>query len=618
MSEKDLQNNDSTRGHSDSPISEPLGDWRRTDMCGELNTRDAGREVTLMGWVSNLRDLGKLLFMEVQDRAGAVQITFHAEDMHQLWDKAKGWRADFVVAVRGLVSERSPETVNPDMATGAVEIIPSEIKLLNQSEVPPISTLQVESVDENLRLEHRYLDIRTQRMQRNLWIRHRLCKCLRNFLNSEGFWEIETPYLTRSTPEGARDYLVPTRVGPDRFYALPQSPQIFKQLLMIGGYDRYYQIVRCFRDEDLRADRQPEFTQLDIEMAFVGEEEVQDLVEELVAGVYLEVMNKDISTPFERMTYDEAMDKYGTDKPDLRYSMPLVDVSAELAHSDFRIFSETVEQGGVVKGLVVDNMADASRSEIDAWEDKAKEYGAAGLLWLGFEKRPTLGSEALRSPISGHLSDAEVRNLARITEAGSGDMLLLLAGEKTDVNRILGLLRVDLAEQLQLVEDDASLEFVWVVRPPLFELEESQLSSIHNPFSAPVPEDEPRLNDEPLEVRSRQYDLVLNGVELAGGSIRNHRSDIQKTIFEHMGITPEEQQDKFGFLLDALSYGAPPHGGIAFGLDRFVMLLAGESTIRDVIAFPKASAGREPMTGAPAPVSPEQLNDLSLKVDNDS
>ncbi len=616
MSDEETRPQPDCQGEKAAP--DLLGDWRRTDMCGELNARDAGRSVTLMGWVWSLRDLGKLLFFEMRDRTGVIQVTLRADEQPELFARVKQWRAEFVVAVRGAVRERSADTINPDMATGAVEIIPDEVKMLNYSDVPPISTSADEEIDERLRLRYRYLDLRSPRMQKNLWVRHRLCQSLRSFLNEEDFWEIETPYLTRSTPEGARDYLVPTRLGPDRFYALPQSPQLFKQLLMLSGYDKYYQLVRCFRDEDLRADRQPEFTQLDIEMSFVGEEEIYSLVERMFQRVFREVIGVEIELPFERMTYEEALDWYGTDKPDLRYAMQLVDLSRQVAESEFRIFSRTVDSGGVVKGFVVPRGADASRSDIDAWEQRAREYGAAGLLWIAWDGNPLSGLDAVRSPISAHLEPSEVREIASACGADAGDLLLLVAGERREVNRVLGLMRVDVADQLNLVSGEDSWEFLWVVQPPLFELEEGSYTSVHHPFTAPLAEDEHKLERDPLSVRSRQYDLVLNGVELASGSIRNHRSDIQQTIFDILDISPQEQQEKFGFLLEAFSYGAPPHGGIAPGLDRIAMLLAGEDTIRDVIAFPKASAGRELMTGAPAEVRAEQLKQLALRVDRDN
>ncbi len=591
-----------------------LGSWRRTDSCGRLNAGDAGREVTLTGWVSNRRDLGSLLFVMIRDRTGEVQVVFNENTGGQLWRLARKWRREYVVAVRGKLRERSPETVNPDSPTGSVEVVPSEIRLLNTSESQPFYIEDGVQVEEALRLKYRYLDLRRPEMQKNLMLRSRTNSLVRRYLEDREFCEVETPYLTRSTPEGARDYLVPSRVAPGEFYALPQSPQLFKQLLMLSGFDRYYQLVRCFRDEDLRADRQPEFTQLDLEMSFTGTEEVYELLEGLMVELFGELWGVDVKTPFPRMSYTEAMERYGSDKPDLRYDLVIHDLSECVADSEFRLFSGTVADGGTVRGIVLPSMSDAARSQLDEWERRAIDLGARGLLWFAWEDSPMGGADAVRSAVVRHLSDAELRCMARLAGVKRGDLLLVCAGETTDVCRILGGLRTSLARTLDLIPRDDRLEFLWVTEPPLFEMDgEGAVTSVHHPFTAPLACDVHLLDSDPLSVGSRAYDLVLNGVELGSGSLRIHERHVQESVFRALNMDEREQEERFGFFLRALAYGLPPHGGIALGWDRLVMLLARQANIREVTAFPKTTAARDLMAGAPAPVSPEQLQELGLK-----
>ena len=592
-----------------------MGDWRRSDYCGQLNARDAGRSVTLMGWVGRRRDLGSVLFIMLRDRTGEVQVVFHEHLQGALWEKAGNWRGEFVVAVRGQVRERSADTVNLDSPTGSVEVVPEEVRLLNTSRNTPFYIRDGIDVDEALRLKHRYLDLKRPEMQEAMLLRARANALVRGFLEERDFCEVETPYLTRSTPEGARDYLVPNRREPGEFYALPQSPQLFKQLLMLAGMDRYYQLVRCFRDEDLRANRQPEFTQLDVEMSFAGEEEIFALIEQMLARLFGELWEMEVKTPFPRLTYHDAMDRYGTDSPDLRYGLQLQDLSEAVAESGFRLFSGTVKDGGVVRGLVLPGMATVSRSQLDRWEEQVKEWGARGLLWFAWDDDPGVGTEAVRSPVIRHLADVDVRKMAGEAGAGEGDLMLVLAGDRDDVNRMLGMLRIRLARQLEMIPDEEQAEFLWITEPPLFELNgEGALTSVHHPFTAPMAEDVGLLEEDPASVRGIAYDVVLNGQELASGSLRIHERQLQEQIFAVLGIGPEEQRERFGFFLDAFAYGFPPHGGIAFGMDRMVMILAKKQTIRDVIAFPKTTAARDLMTGAPATVSDDQLEDLHLRL----
>ena len=585
-----------------------LGDWRRTHSNGSLRRADVGREVTLMGWVQTRRDLGGLIFVDLRDREGVTQVVFTPQDAPAAAAAAAQVRSEYVVAVRGSVAARPAGTVNPKIPTGEVEVRVRDLRILNPAETPPFPIADEVEVDEALRLTYRYLDLRRPVMYRHLALRHRLTKAVRDYLSAAGFLEVETPMLIKSTPEGARDFLVPSRLHPGKFYVLPQSPQLFKQLLMVGGVERYFQIVRCFRDEDGRADRQPEFTQIDVEMSFVGIEDVVRATEAMVAAVVRDALGITVTTPFPRMTYAEAMDRYGTDKPDLRFSMPVIDCSDLLRHSEFQVFARTVEAGGAVRGICVPKAAELSRREVQQLEEAARAAGAQGLLPVHLDRN---GS---RGPASRYLPPDRLAALRERFEAAEGDLLLLVAGEPRQSSLALGRLRLDLARSRGLLGD--RLAFVWVMEFPLLEhsQESGRLVAVHHPFTAPLDEDLPLLEHSPLRVRAKAYDLVLNGVELGGGSIRIHQQEMQSRLFQILGISPEQARDRFGFLLEAFRYGAPPHGGIAFGLDRAVMVLAGLETIREVIAFPKTQSGADLMTGAPSTVDPAALDEAHIRL----
>ncbi len=590
-------------------MSDILGEMRRTHNCYELGADDVGREVVLMGWVQRRRDHGGVIFVDLRDKEGITQVVFNPELDKKVHEKAHAIRNEYVIGVRGRVEKRPEGMVNPNILTGEIEVLVTELKILNTAKTPPFLIEDTVDVSENIRLKYRHLDLRRPHLQKNIILRHKASASVRQYLNNHGFVDIETPVLTRSTPEGARDYLVPSRVNPGQFYALPQSPQIFKQLLMISGFDRYYQIVRCFRDEDLRADRQPEFTQIDLEMSFVGEDDVIRISEGMIAALFKDVLGKTIDLPFERLTYDEAVARFGLDKPDTRFGLELKDISDIVKGSGFKVFSSVVEKGGLVKALNAKGCIDFSRKEIDDLTELVAVYRAKGLAWIKVRE------DAWQSPIAKFFTEKEKEALASRLEMEAGDLVFFVADRPKIVNEALGHLRNHLGKRLGLI-DENEFRFAWITHFPLLEYDETEKrnQALHHPFTAPFEEDYPLLNDDPLSVKSRAYDLVLNGCEIGGGSIRNHQKYIQEKVFKALGMDRETYEEKFGFLLSALDSGAPPHGGIAFGFDRLVMLLCGGSSIRDVIAFPKTQKASCILTNAPAEAGKAQLDELSLKI----
>lgn len=576
--------------------------WQRTVYCGELRAEHEGEEVTLLGWVHRQRDIGNLVFIDLRDREGLVQCVVSSE-RKSLLEEAKKIKMEYVVGIRGQVRMREESARNPQLSTGEIEVEAKELRILSQSQVPPFVISDPPQASEELRFKYRYLDMRRPSMQRNIKLRHQAALCVRNFLSKEGFFEVETPFLTKSTPEGARDYLVPSRMYRGRFYALPQSPQLFKQILMISGFDRYFQIVRCFRDEDLRADRQPEFTQIDIEMSFIEKEDLFELVEAMMVSVF-ELIGEKIDVPFPRFSYDESMEKYGTDKPDLRSEMEIIDLTEAATSLDSEVIRSAVSSGGALKGLRVKEGGAFSRGRLDKIDQKAKELGGKGIIWL---KKQDGFKSSLR------MDEENLKLLWKKIGAGEDALVLLVAGEKPIALKILGELRREFISGQE--ESRKIFKFAWVTDFPLFEWseEEGRLLSMHHPFTSPHEEDIAFLEKESLRVRAKSYDLVLNGVEIGGGSIRINNLELQKRIFKVLGLSHKEAQDKFGFFLDALLYGAPPHGGIALGFDRIVMILAGEESIRDVIPFPKTTSALCLLTGSPADVGSRQLEELGLK-----
>ena len=579
---------------------------KRTHTCGELSKENVGQEVTLNGWVQTQRDHGGVIFIDLRDRHGLTQLVFnpeHNKDTHAL---AETLRGEFVIAIRGTVTPRPAGTVNTDLPTGEIEVFVDEAELLNKSDTPPVDVVGDVEVSQEIRLKYRYLDLRRKNMRRNLMMRHRMMQAIREHLDGREFIEIETPILTKSTPEGARDYLVPSRLNPGEFYALPQSPQIFKQILMVAGMERYYQIVRCFRDEDLRADRQPEFTQLDLEMSFVSEDDIIAVTESVIAAVMDKVLGENVDLPIGRLNYEDAMDLYGTDRPDIRYEMTFADITDASGKSDFNVFKNAPQVRGInaKKG-----METFSRRDLDALTEYVKEFGAKGLAWFRVE------AGGFSSPIAKFFGEEVQAEISAMMNAEPGDILMFVADSPAVVAQALGALRTHVAGKLGLV-DKTKFSFCWILNFPCFEWneDEKRYEAVHHPFTSPAIEDLPKLETDTASVRARAYDIVLNGIEIGGGSVRIHDPDVQRRVFSLLGIEEEEAQQRFGFLLDALRFGAPPHGGIALGLDRLIMLLLGLDTIRDVIAFPKTQKAQCMMSEAPSTVDPKQLKELGIKI----
>ncbi|WP_088035808.1 aspartate--tRNA ligase [Evansella clarkii] len=584
---------------------------KRTHICGEVTEQLTGEKVRLQGWVKKRRDLGELIFIDLRDRSGYVQIVFNGENNHQAHEAAEKIRNEYVIEVFGSVVKRDESNVNEKIPTGRVEVLVEEVSILNAAKGLPFNIEDNVEVSEDVRLKYRYLDLRRPKMYETMKLRSRTTKFIRDFLDNEEFMEMETPMLTKSTPEGARDYLVPSRVHPGEFYALPQSPQLFKQLLMVSGFERYFQITRCFRDEDLRADRQPEFTQVDIEASFLGKENLLEMMETMMVKLVKELKGIEVKAPFQRLTYEDAMNRFGSDKPDTRYGMELVDISSTVEDSGFKVFSNTVKNGGVVKGICVKGVADQySRKDLDNLGSFVEIYGAKGLAWLKVEE-----NNSLKGPIAKFFDETEAAALCEAFEAEAGDVLFFVADKKKVAWDALGALRIKFAKELDLV-DPQQFNFLWVTEFPLlsYDEEEGRYHAEHHPFTRPVKEDQAKLLDAPEEVRAEAYDLVLNGYELGGGSQRIYERELQEQMFKALGFSEEEAKEQFGFLLDAFEYGTPPHGGIALGLDRLVMILAGRSNLRETIAFPKTASASCLLTNAPAEVSDAQLEELSLSI----
>jgi aspartyl-tRNA synthetase len=579
--------------------------YKRTHMCGELRLSDEGSHVVLNGWVAKARSLGSLVFVDLRDKTGITQITFNEDADASVLEKAKSLRSEYCIGVKGVVRERSSK--NPNIPTGDIEVFADDIEIYSVSETPPIYIKDDDNVDDNLRLKYRYLDLRKNKMQRNLSVRHKVVKCARDYFDEQGFTEVETPMLIKPTPEGARDYIVPSRVHNGSFYALPQSPQMFKQLLMVAGTDRYIQIVKCFRDEDLRADRQPEFTQIDLEMSFAGVDDVIEVQEGFIKRVMKEVKGIDVETPFPRLSYAEAMERYGSDKPDTRFDIELVKLNDLFADCGFEVFTKTLAEGGDIRGICVPGAAsEFSRKKIDKLVEEVKHYGAKGLVWIKNE------SSGISSSVSKFFSEEELKAVLGAFGASDGDIVFIVSGTSKVTYDSLGFLRRRVAGQLGLL-DDNKFNFLWVVDFPMFEQdEEGNIKAMHHPFTQPKLDELDKLDTDILGLRANAYDIVLNGVELGGGSVRIHDKDLQARMFKALGLTDEECAEKFGFLIEAFKYGAPPHAGLAYGLDRLVMLLLGEKSIREVIAFPKNQNAECPVCEAPAPAGDGQLEELGI------
>jgi aspartyl-tRNA synthetase len=590
-------------------LSDKLGNMRRTHTCCELGAGDVGTEVVLMGWVQHRRDHGGVIFVDLRDREGITQVVFNPEVSPEVHEKAHILRSEYVIGIRGKVEKRLEGMTNPKLKTGEIEVFATELKIFNAAETPPFMIEDNVDVSENIRLQFRHIDLRRTLFQKNIINRHKAAASVRQYLNSRKFIDIETPVLTRSTPEGARDYLVPSRVNPGLFYALPQSPQIFKQLLMISGFDRYYQIVKCFRDEDLRADRQPEFTQIDMEMSFVGEDDVMDVAEGLMIKLFRDVLDIDLQTPFPRLSYEDAVGRFGLDKPDIRFGLELVNISDIVKNAGFKVFADVVKKGGIVKALNAKGCISFTRKEIDDLTEFVAVYRAKGLAWIKVHE------DSWQSPIAKFFTDDEKQALAKRIDMQPGDLVFFVADQPKVTNEALGNLRNFLGKKLGLVQEN-TFSFVWVTQFPLLEYDENEkrYQALHHPFTAPLEEDYDLLKKDPLSVRSRAYDLVLNGSEIGGGSIRIHQKKLQEQVFAALGMDRKTYEEKFGFLLSALDSGAPPHGGIAFGFDRLVMILCGQSSIRDVIPFPKTQKAACLLTNAPSEAGKAQLDELSLRI----
>ncbi|HUV76573.1 MAG TPA: aspartate--tRNA ligase [Desulfobacterales bacterium] len=590
-------------------MSDKLGNMRRTHTCCELGVENVGTEVVLMGWVQRRRDHGGVIFIDLRDKNGLTQVVFNPEVSPTIHAKAHVMRSEYVIGIRGNVKKRLEGMTNPKLKTGEIEVFATELKIFNTAETPPFMIEDHVDVSENIRLKFRHIDLRRPLLQKNIFTRHKTAVFIRQYLNDHGFIDIETPVLTRSTPEGARDYLVPSRVNSGMFYALPQSPQIFKQLLMISGFDRYYQIVKCFRDEDLRADRQPEFTQIDMEMSFVGEDDVMEITENMMVNLFRDLLEKDLQTPFPHLSYEDAVGRFGLDKPDIRFDLELIDISDIVENAGFKVFSDTVKKGGIVKAINAKGCIDFTRKEIDDLTDLVTVYRAKGLAWIKVRE------DSWQSPIAKFFTDDEKQALAQRIDMHPGDLVFFVADQPKITNEALGQLRNFLGKKLGLIQED-SFSFVWITRFPLLEFDENEgrNQALHHPFTAPLEEDYGLLEGDPLSVRSRAYDLVLNGSEIGGGSIRIHQRELQERVFAALGMDRETYEEKFGFLLSALDSGAPPHGGIALGFDRLAMILCGQPSIRDVIAFPKTQKAACLLTNAPSGASKAQLDELSLRV----
>ena len=582
---------------------------RRTHTCGELRESNIGENVVLNGWVDRRRDLGGVIFIEVRDRHGITQVVFEPTFNETAHHAAKDLRSEFVIAIEGIVRKRPADTDNPDLATGHIDVMVNNLIILNEAETPPFAIKDEIDTHEDLRLKYRYLDLRRPKLQKSLILRHKMAQITRQYFDENGFVEVETPVLMKSTPEGARDFLVPSRMHKGKFYALPQSPQTYKQLLMVAGMDRYFQIVKCFRDEDLRADRQLEFTQIDVEMSFIDQEDIFTIVEGLMKRFFKQVWNRELHIPLPRLSFDDAMEKYGSDKPDLRFNLEMKTLNDVFTNTGFKVFKDAADGGGVITGLLAPGCGDYTRNQLDVLTDFVKGHGAKGLIWIRVK------DNELESPTMKFFSDEEKQNLTKALNAKAGDLIFILSGSRLKTLNTMGALRLEMAKRLTLIKEDSEPKLLWVTDFPLFEWDEEtgRFYAMHHPFTSPRLEDVPLMSSDPGKVKARAYDLVLNGNEIAGGSIRIHNSELQAKMFESLGISEEEAQYKFGFLMNAFKYGAPPHGGIAFGFDRMAMIFAGEHSIRDVIAFPKTASAVSLMDDSPSTVDENQLKELHIK-----